>query len=785
MLNSGNELLKSNVQDNDNASDGKEQVGEVNISTKTDKYVTGKRVRPEKKKRVTSQVNILTTETEDEFEKNQILETNSIELPATKKSYDKNNLTKEAIAKLESRGVTQDIQERLGLKWVSKQEAQNSFYNFRGVSPYGCILIPYTLSNHIDRFYGQCYNFYPTKEIEDAERISIENKAKFNKNSKFRKYLTPYGLNRDEFPFYDPYLLLNKEDLTSKVWLITEDTFGVIKAAMRGYRCLSSRFGISLVSNEDIKTKENALSEFMGKLGYKIPWFPDNDWVNNSNVWTETIKSATHLNIKIGVFELSDEKIGLDEYIDQKREIIDLVDRCCSLEEFLSEFTQHIKFTVKKHSVSITTLRMIFKLDHGYLFEKFPDLKDKVIDSNHEIDSQIQMEQVLNRLFKDKIRFNYLTSVIEFPKHSDADLDCLLPWLSKSFGLTFDRNISASKIENHLFFLAKDNTYHPFEEYLLEMGEKYKDLTLDDLGNLAKKYLGTSNPLHNQILIKCLFLACVARILSPGCFIKPILVMTGRQSAGKTNFLRILMPNSDWTISDMNDLESKDAKMLCERSVIMEWGEVSRIVNNSSLESAKNWLTRTTDHYRPPYGRTIVSRPRRFITVGTTNDEEILRSAYDHTRFKIVPIAKNWKIPLREVRKDRDKIWGVMTHWWLSLTLDEQNEVLRFSELEEAASLEESSQFKATDMYEQEILSFCEDLKSVTLAQVRGAIGMMSGSDDAIKKRIGGVLRSHDWEPVTDYIYVNGKRTSERIYKNPCYVEVSGDSITENPKDLP
>jgi predicted P-loop ATPase len=658
----------------------------------------------------------------------------------------KDDLSELAILKLESRKIPSDIQEKLGLRWISKKEAQSDFYNFRGVSPWGCILIPYTLAPNLDKFYGQCLNFYPDKETENKERAAIELKAKHDKKSKFRKYLSPLGLKREDFPFYDPYKLLNPSETDKSIFMLTEDTFGVIRAALLGCRCLSSRFGVNLISKSEIDDKKSVpiVKQFLGELKKPIPWFPDNDWVNNPNVWTETIKSASYLNLDIGLFELGSEKIGLDEYIDEGFDPIALKDSVCDLEQFLQFHLENCNFKVKKSGSGIQALLNYFKIKFDQLSVRFPHINKIVTDAYHNIDSQLAMETVLNKIFENKIRLNALEMCIEFEGYPKADIECLTSWLSEEFGITFGSNTSLTKIESHLLYIAKKNVYHPFEEYLDRCSEKYKDVSISDLGNLASKYLGCTDPLHEKILLKTFYLALISRTYNPGCFLKSIPVLSGRQSAGKTSFFRACLPNSAWCVSDMSDLESKDAKMLCGKSVVMEWGEVSRITNAYRLESAKNWLTQREDHYRPPFGRRVAAHPRRFVVVGTTNDEEILTDKYDHTRFKVLTIPLDWRIPLGLVAEERDHVWGALVNYWKSLGVDEQEESLRFTDVEEQASLLAAQDQVNTDLYETEVLNFCKDKDRVTLSEIQARL-VLQGNDDAIKKRLVRILKGAGW----------------------------------------
>jgi hypothetical protein len=128
------------------------------------------------------------------------------------------------------------------------------------------------------------------------------------------KYLLPVG-DRTKGKLYDPLPLMN---LTSEqpVLLATEDLIGVVKAAQRGIRVLSS-FGVWLATNEDL---ESAGSEdWQHELAGKFPVFlADSDALEKPSVIAGVLRTGFVLGCKVGCFpaDLDRPKIGLDEWLD-------------------------------------------------------------------------------------------------------------------------------------------------------------------------------------------------------------------------------------------------------------------------------------------------------------------------------------------------------------------------------------------------------------------------------------------------------------------------------------
>jgi predicted P-loop ATPase len=106
----------------------------------------------------------------------------------------------------------------------------------------------------------------------------------------------------------------------------------------------------------------------------------------------------------------------------------------------------------------------------------------------------------------------------------------------------------------------------------------------------------------------------------------------------------------------MPDLGSKDASEALNGYQVIELAELDRILRSLDTTS-KEFLTRTYDDFRPPYGRVTKRYARQSIFVGTTNDDDsFLRDATGNRRYW--PVQVRGMIDLGRVRDLRDAIWS-------------------------------------------------------------------------------------------------------------------------------
>ena len=196
-----------------------------------------------------------------------------------------------------------------------------------------------------------------------------------------------------------------------------------------------------------------------------------------------------------------------------------------------------------------------------------------------------------------------------------------------------------------------------------------------------------------------LMISAVARIVSPGSKVDAALtVLEGKQGLLKSTAIKALF--DPWFTDEIADLGSKDSAMQCAGVWCVEIAELDAM-NKAEVSKVKAFLSRTTDRYRPPYGRRVVERPRSCIFFGSTNARDYLKDATGARRFHPLAVGVESKIDVEGLRSDRDLLWAEAVEgynkgdaWWFS---DPSN---RRTAIEASAQQEERYQL---DPWEQPI----------------------------------------------------------------------------------
>lgn len=167
-------------------------------------------------------------------------------------------------------------------------------------------------------------------------------------------------------------------------------------------------------------------------------------------------------------------------------------------------------------------------------------------------------------------------------------------------------------------------------------------------------YWGTRDTEYERAVGLYLWTALAARIISPGCQVDMVPVMIGAQGIGKSTGVKAMAP----AVEHFAELRLDDADEAIARKMrgvlVAELAEM-RGLRGAEVERVKAFITRTQEKWVPKYKEFATTYHRRFVIVGTTNDEEFLPTDTQHRRW--LPVHAQ-HVDVARIKADREQLWA-------------------------------------------------------------------------------------------------------------------------------
>lgn len=314
----------------------------------------------------------------------------------------------------------------------------------------------------------------------------------------------------------------------------------------------------------------------------------------------------------------------------------------------------------------------------------------------------------------------------------DGDAITLQCWMQDN-GFT---SMGLDTVRDALKLRCDEQPFHPVRDYLhtLEWDG------VSRIGVWLPRYLGASFNHYTQHIGRMFLVSMVARIASPGCQADHMLVLEGPQGQLKSSACRVL--GGEWFSDHLPEVSAgKAASEHLRGKWLIEVAEM-HAMNKVEATQLKSFITRTTERYRPTWGRQEVHEPRQCVFVGTTNEDAYLKDASGGRRFWPVKTGAEALINLETLAADRDQLFAEAVsayragdNWWPDRSFEA-----------EMIAPEQQARY-AGDIWEGKIAKYIADRRRVTTSEIATeCLGLANAQQSsATAQRIGMILRERGW----------------------------------------
>lgn len=177
------------------------------------------------------------------------------------------------------------------------------------------------------------------------------------------------------------------------------------------------------------------------------------------------------------------------------------------------------------------------------------------------------------------------------------------------------------------------------------------------------RYFGCADTPYSRAVAMYLFSAFAGRAMDPGCQADMVPVFVGRQGARKTSAVRALAPIPQSFVALDLSKRDDDLSRRLRGKLVAEWAEL-RGLTGRDVTAVRAWITTRSESWIEKYETKERTFGRRFIVIGTANEDELLDDAEGERRWLPIRVEPEGVIDVEGLARDCQQLWAEGVAVW-------------------------------------------------------------------------------------------------------------------------
>ncbi len=247
--------------------------------------------------------------------------------------------------------------------------------------------------------------------------------------------------------------------------------------------------------------------------------------------------------------------------------------------------------------------------------------------------------------------YNYV--VIEGDRQTDTNMSGVRIYIEQDSGI---EKVGKDLVWDAVDYVAEKNKLDHAVQKLEEFAEAWDGM--DRMSDwLHQAIPGTPNDEYHKAVGFSWLLAMAKRQITPGISFKYILTLIGKQSLGKTPFFQTLVKCIDNdAVKNVGDISKIDTVLALSTGTLVGLFDEGVKLGKEKNEGVKEFVARTADTIRAPYGRAHKTFKRRWVCGMTENNFDALTDSTGNDRYWVVEVSK--MINFEWIEANREQLLG-------------------------------------------------------------------------------------------------------------------------------